>query len=180
MTEINWDLVADDGTLPSMRANCVLKNWTKGETAGKRLMYRAGWMIEDPEMFRGMFVNDNMVIGHGPDEDDAKKAEPDPNQSDSRRMKTMFDSLQVHRASKLETCFKSAEGGKCTLYITAPTEKDLAGGWDRNKVRNYYKLGSVDVGVIDGAAKGPVAPVAMPPAPPPAGGLPRPPAGPGA
>ena len=79
--------------------------------------------------------------------------------------------------SDLEKCLRSAENGKCVVFIAEPTQKDLAAGYDRNKVRNYYKLGSVDVGVIDGAAKGPVAPVAMPPMPPmppPAGGLPRP------
>lgn len=175
MTEINWDMVADDGTLPSMRANCVLKSWKADKTSTERLMYRVGWMIEDPEQYRGMFVNDNLIVGSGPDEGEAAKMTFDTTQSDSRRMKTMLTALQVHLDSDPEKCLKSAENGKCVVFITEPTQKDLAGGYDRNKVRNYYKLGSVDVGVIDGAAKGPSAPVAMPPAPPPVGGLPRPP-----
>ena len=180
MTEVNWNMVADDGTLPSMRATCTMKSWKSDKTSTERLMYRVGWMVEDPEQYRGMFINDNLIVGAGPDSEEAAKMIFDTTQNDSRRMKTMLTALQVHLDSDPEKCLKSAEGGKCVVFITEPTERDVAAGYDRNKVRNYYKLGSVDIGVIDGAAKGPSGPVAMPPAPPPAGGLPRPPAGPGA
>ena len=173
---MDWDKVASDGTLPSMRANCVLKNWSEGQTAEGRLMYRIGWQIEDPEMFKGMFVNDNMYVGGAKDTDEAARMACDPNQSDSRRMKTMFTVLDVHLVSDEKACLKSAEGGKCVVFIAAPSQQEIKDGWDRNKVKNYYKLGSVDVGLLDGGNSSAGAGLpAAPPMPLPPSALPRPP-----
>jgi hypothetical protein len=170
---VNWNEVADDGTLPSMRANAVLKTWKQDKTSTERLMYRVGWMIEDPEKYRGMFVNDNMICGAGPDAPDEAKMNFDPHQRDSRRLSTMFSALQVQKTENLYKCFKSAEEGKCVVFITEPSQSDITAGYDRNKVRNYFTLGSVDVGLINGDARAPVATPAMPP-PPVTSHMPRP------
>ena len=77
----------------------------------------------------------------------------------------MLQAMQVPLNEDVEVCLRSAEQGKVTMYITEPTQKDLQAGYDRNKVRNYYGLGSVDVGLIDGGARAPSAPAAMPPPP---------------
>lgn len=171
---MDWTMVADDGTLPSMRATCVMKSWKEDKTATERLMYRVGWMVEDPEKFRGMFVNDNLIVGAGKHEDEHARMNPDPSQPDSRRMKTMFNALQVNLDNDEKVCLKSAEGGKCVLFIAAPTQQEILDGWDRNKVKNYYTLGSVEVGELGGNAGGPQV-VSAPPMPPPPGSLPRPP-----
>ena len=172
---VDWSVVADDGTLPSMRATCVMKSWKEDKTSTDRLMYRVGWQIEDPEKYRGMFVNDNMYVGGAKDADEATRMKFDTSQSDARRMKTMFNALQVHLDPDEKVCLKSAEGGKCVVFIAEPTQGEIDSGWDRNKVKNYYTLGSVEIGELGSGGKTPAP--AAPPMPMPPSGLPRPPVG---
>ena len=167
---VNWDEIPDDSVLPTMRANCQLKSWEAPLTTTGRLMYRVGWLIEDPAKYRGMFVNDNFIVG-GTDE---RAEQFDPHSIDARRLKAMFKALKVPLDADLAKCFRAAEQAKCCLYISAPTEKDKAAGFERNRVRNYYALGTQEVGVIDGAARTATPPPA-PAAPPPPSGLPQPP-----
>jgi hypothetical protein len=175
----NWDDVADEGTMPTMRANGKMTSWERRETSTKRLMYRVGWMIDEPEQFRGMFVNDNMIVGS---QDDGRKDKFDSTQRDSRRMKAMFTALQVNLDPDVEKCLRTSEGRKAALYITEPTKDEIELGYDRNRVRNYYTLGSVEVGLIEGKTGRPnikagTAPPPPPPAPPvSSAGLPRQPA----
>ena len=157
----NWDEVVDEGTLPAMRANATLKNWSRATTSTDRLMFRLGWMIDEPKEYRGLFVNDNVIVGGM---EDHNRMSFEPTQQDSRRLKSLLNALQVPLNEDVELCLRSAEQGKCTVYIAEPTKSDLAAGYDRNKVRNYYGLGSVEVGLIDGQARAPSAP-AMPPPP---------------
>ena len=156
----NWEEVADEGTLPAMRANATLKTWKRDSTSTERLMFRVGWMIDDPASFRGMFVTDNIIVGSM---EDPNKMSFDGTQRDSRRLKTMLTALQVPLNNDVEMCLRSAEDGKCTLYISEPSKEDIQAGYDRNKVRNYYTLGSVEVGLIDGQARAPSAPSVAPP-----------------
>jgi hypothetical protein len=172
MPKMKWDEVVSEGTLPTMRANCVYMSWQARETSNGRLMYMVGWMLDDPEAYRGMFVNDLFVVGGL--EGSGHESEPDTKARDSRRLRSLFEALQVPLNEDLEVCFRAAEGGKATLYIAEPSQKDIDAGYDRNRVKNYFKLGSVDVGVVDGKATPAKAPMAPPP-PPPGGGLPRPP-----
>ena len=172
---VDWSVVADDGPLPSMRATCVMKSWKEDKTSTDRLMYRVGWQIEDPEKYRGMFVNDNLIVGAGPDASAEERGKFDTSQQDARRMKTLLTALQVHLDPDERVYLKSAEGGKCVVFIAEPTQRDLDAGYDRNKVKNYYTLGSVEIGELSAGGKTPAP--AAPPMPMPPSGLPRPPVG---
>jgi len=158
----NWDEVADDGALPSMRANAVLSRWEVRLTSTERLMINVGWQIEDPQKYAGMFVNDNLIIGG--DAGSGKEKSFDASQQDSRRLRGMLEAMSVPLNSDVKLCMKSAEGGKVSMVIAAPSEKDIAAGFDRNRVRKYHQLGSVEPGEL---ASGPRQPVAAPSAPPP-------------
>ena len=164
---VNWDEVADEGSLPTMRANATLTRWEGRETSTGRKMLTLGWQIEDPEKFRGMFVNDNVIVGG--DGGSGKELEFDPKQQDARRLKGMLEAMGIPLNSDVSLCMKSAEQQKCSMYIVAPSQKDIANGYDREKVRKYHQLGSVEPGVLgDGVGVGVATPATPPPAPPPA------------
>lgn len=163
----NWDEVPDEGALPSMRANATLTRWERRKTGTERLMINIGWQIDDPEKFRGMFQNDNLVVGG--DAGSGKELVFDPQQQDSRRLKGLLQALQIPLTEDVEKCLRSAEGMKCAMFIGAPSEKDIAAGYgDRSKVRKYHGLGSIEPGVLEGPGSTPAHVVLPPSAPPPA------------
>ena len=163
----NWDEVAEDGALPTMRANALLARWEWRETSSGRRMLNIGWQIEEPEKYQGMFQNDNIIVGG--DKGSGKEKEFDPKQQDSRRLRGMLESMGIPLNSDVNICMRAAEGKKCSMFISAPSEKDIAAGYDRSRVRKYHQLGAIEPAVLSDVPNvSSASPAAPPPAPPPA------------
>lgn len=162
--QVNWEDVSESGVLPDMRANVTIRDWNQTQSQAGRLQYVVGFMVDEPENFRGRYVRVTYTVG-GRTEDTLD--EFDPTAIDAGNMKSMLKACQVPLDPDPEKCLRTAEGCKLTLYIASPSQKDKDAGFEwRNRINNYYKLGVVEVGLIDGGAKGPGR-AAQPPMPPP-------------
>ena len=160
----NWDEVSESGVLPDMRANVTVRDWQRGMSQSGRLQYVVGFMIDEPESFRGRYVRTTYTVG-GREEGTLDKF--DTHSIDAGNMKALLVACQVQVKGVLDVdkCLRVAEGCKIALYIAAPSKKDKDAGFEwRNRINNYYKLGVVEPGLIDGGARA-TAP-AMPPPPP--------------
>lgn len=159
------DEIHEEDVLPTMWAEVTLHNTEETMSSTGKLQFRYGVQVLEPSAYRGKFVFDSFTVGTD-DNPNGFVA----NTMGAQGMKKLFKAagLSAMNNVPVKNLLSQAQGRKFCALISAPSAKDVAAGFTRNRVRNFVPLGEQAPKVLDETKAAP-APAAAP--------LPNPPLG---